>query len=489
MTDKRKRKLKFLTLYNSFSPKEKNEFQNYLKNNLSISHRNYNRILSSLKINDQGIVNIDGADSSVSRWNRFSELNLLAENFLLHKSIESESISKISLLLKELDRKNLLTTFSQKYRKLKREISNTPIVNFDYNIISQLDIINLNHLKKTVKPGKLDKIFIDTYNFRLGTFLFELLELIVDIKTRRSSKLLVSEFVAEEIFSGLNFEKILPYLSDKSNISNRLYHLIKFLYLMYLCINDFKDKKSYLKAKKIFFRDLKSISPKKRTNYYIFLINYNIELINNSIPEAYKELFFLMNKKLKEGLTDDLKERKLPINQFRSYIIIGINLRKFSWVSNLIKNYGPILPATVRENDILMGKSLLLFAKKEYALCKKFLVQIRKINPFYYVDVSVLKLKTLYELKNIVECHDELKKFKEYLRKDRIVNDHLITYSKEFCRAYFLLLKLNQNPSAKNLINLQYLLSKKNMIGKKWFTLKMNKIERGIPMNYIPHDE
>jgi len=431
MTGKRKKKIKFLTLYNSFSTIEKNEFQKYLKSNFSISHRNYNRILSSLKINKRGKIEIDGIDSSNARWNRFSELNLLAEDFLLHRSFESDSISKTGWLLKELDRKNLLTSFRPKYIKLKNEISNKPVVNYDYNIISQLDIINLNQLKKTVKPGKLDKIFIDTYNFRLGTFLFELLELMLETKTRRSTKLLVSEFVAEEIFSGLNFEKILPYLSDKSNTSNRLYQLIKFLYLLYLSITDFKDKISYLKAKKIFFRDLKSISPEKRTNYYIFLINYNIQLINNSVPEAYKELFFLMNKKLKEGLTDDLKERKLPLNQFRNHIIIGINLRKFSWVSNLIKNYGPILPAAVRENDILMGKSLLMFAKKEYSECKELLGQIRKINPYYFIDVSVLKLKTLYELKNIVECHDELKKFKEYLRKDRIVDDHIIIYSKE----------------------------------------------------------
>lgn len=480
MTDNRKKKTKFLTLYNSFSPTEKNEFQNYLKSNLSVSHRDYNRILSSLKINKLGIIDIDGTHSSNARWNRFSELNLLAENYLLHKAIESDNISKTSWLLKELDRKDLLTSFNQKYRKLKKEISNKPAVNYDYNIISQLDIINLNHLKKTVKPGKLDKIFIETYNFRLGTFLFELLELIVDIKTRRSTKLLVSEFVAEEIFSGLNFEKILPYLSDKSNTSNRLYPLIKFLYYIYLCLTDFKDKKSYLQAKKIFFRDLKTISPGIRTNYYKFLINYNVELVNNSVPEAYKELFFLMNKKLQEGLTDDLKERKLPVNQFRSYIIAGINLRKYSWVSNLIKNYGPILHASVRENDILMGKSLLMFAQKKYALCKELLGQIKKNNPFYFIDVSVLKLKTLYELKNIVECHDELKKFREYLRKDRIVSDHLIIYSKEFLKAYSLLLKFNQNPTKKNLYNLQYLLSEKVFIAQKWITKKVKEIEKRI---------
>jgi hypothetical protein len=480
MIDKRKRKLKFLTLYNSFSAKEKNEFQNYLKINFSTKHRNYNRILSSLKFNERGIIDIDGAESSITRWNRFSELNLLAEKFLLQKSIESDNIYKTGMLLKELDKKNLITSFSRKYKKLKNEISKIPVVNYDYDFVSQLDIINLNHLKKTVRPGKLDKIFMDTYNFRLGTFLIELLELMVDTKTQRRTKLLVSDFVGEEIFNSLNFEKILSYLNDMSNNSNKLYQLIKFLYLMFLCINDINDKESYLTAKKIFFKDLKSISREKRTNYYTFLMNYNIELLNNSVPGAYKELFFLMNKKIKEGLTDDLKVRYLHLNQFRNYIIVGLFMRKFTWVSYLIINYGPILPASGRENDILMGKSLLLFAKKEYTKCKVLLGQIIRLNPYYFIDVSVLKLKTLYELNNLVECHDELKNFKEYLRKDRIVNDHLIKHSREFFKAYSLLLKLNQDPSTNNLSDLQFLLSKKELIAKNWIIQKSEEIGRRI---------
>ena len=476
MTGKRKRKIKFISLYNSFSPKEKIEFRNYLKNNTKISHRNYIRILTSLEINDGGIADIKGTDSSITRWNRFSELNLLAENFILHKSIDSENISKTGWLLKEYDKKDLLSSFKQKYTKLKNEISNMPIVNYDYNIVTQLDIINLKHLNQTVNPGKTDKIFIDIYNFRLGTFLLELLELIVELKTQRSAKLLVSDFVAEEIFSGLNIEKILPYLSGKSYSSNKIYQLLKFLHLMYLCITDFNDRESYRKAKKIFFRDLKSISKEKRTDYYAFLINYNVELLNNSVPGAYRELFFLINKKLSEGLTADLTRKNLPLNQFRNYIIIGINLRKYSWVRNLIKNYGPILPSSVRDKDILIGTSLLMFAKKEYAACIELLLQIKKINPYHFVDVSVLKLKTLYELKKIVECHNELKKFKEYLEKDRIVDDHLIIYSKEFLKAYSLLLKLNQNPTANNLNNLEFFLSKKNLIAKKWISEKSEEL-------------
>ncbi|MBK8551612.1 MAG: hypothetical protein IPL53_11350 [Ignavibacteria bacterium] len=157
MIDKRKRKLKFLTIFNTFSSKEKSEFQNYLKSNPNNSHRNYNQILSSLKTNDKGIIEVNGTDNSSTRWNRFSELNLLAEKFLLHKSIESDSITSSALLLKEYDRKKLPSSFMQKYKQLKKEISKIPVVNYDYNIISQLDMINLINLKKTARPENWKK--------------------------------------------------------------------------------------------------------------------------------------------------------------------------------------------------------------------------------------------------------------------------------------------------------------------------------------------
>ncbi|MBK8551613.1 MAG: hypothetical protein IPL53_11355 [Ignavibacteria bacterium] len=116
--------------------------------------------------------------------------------------------------------------------------------------------------------------------------------MMLEINTQRKSKLLVSDFIAEEIYSGLNIEKILTYLSGKTNSSNKLYPLIRFLYSLYLCDTEISDRKSYLTAKKIFFRDLKSLSKEKRAIYYTYLMNYNIELVNNSVPGAYKEFFF-----------------------------------------------------------------------------------------------------------------------------------------------------------------------------------------------------
>ena len=85
---KRKKNIKFLTVYNSFTETERNEFSIFIKIGLNGNKRNYNRILSSLIINDKGIVDIPEVNISRTRWNRLSELHLLADKFLAIKSAE-----------------------------------------------------------------------------------------------------------------------------------------------------------------------------------------------------------------------------------------------------------------------------------------------------------------------------------------------------------------------------------------------------------------
>ena len=55
---KRKKNIKFLTVYNSFTETERNEFSIFIKIGRNGNKRNYNRIFSSLIINDKGIVDI-----------------------------------------------------------------------------------------------------------------------------------------------------------------------------------------------------------------------------------------------------------------------------------------------------------------------------------------------------------------------------------------------------------------------------------------------
>ncbi|HMS65561.1 MAG TPA: hypothetical protein PKD83_09950 [Ignavibacteria bacterium] len=477
MTGKRKKKIKFLTIYNTFSKAEKTEFHIFLKSNQSARKRDYEGILSSLKINELGIIDFDETKSSITRWNILSELNLHAENFLIIKTLESENSIKKNLLLKAFEVRNLHSPFEQRYKAFKKDIINKPFVNYDYDNFYKLDLSYLKFQSSNSLSKNNFKKLSDIQNSRMGVVLSEMLEMLLHRKVHKITKQINSDSLVEELSSVINFDKALVYLSDSSNYSNKLYHIIEFLYLLHKCFNDPADKKSYIKAKKIFSVNLRSVAKEKRVDYYELLINFNIECINLLIPGAYEELFSLIKEKLDEGIIHELENSNFVSNHFRNYVIVGLTLKKFKWTNNFLNKYGPALPAKLRNANVLIGKASLMFAKKEYAQCFETIKKIKKINSYFFVDISVLKLKVLFELNKIVECHDELRKLKEFLRKDRLVVDYLIIYTRAFCKAFSLLLKLKENPISKNLNDLMVLYSDKNFIGKNWIIKKAGDVK------------
>jgi len=191
-------------------------------------------------------------------------------------------------------------------------------------------------------------------------------------------------------------------------------------------------------------------------------------------------LFYIINEKLKEGFTEDLINKDISLSNFRNYILIAINLKKYKWVNDFINKYGSLLKPDIRDDFMNLGKAILMFEKKDFKNSQKLLMQVKKKNPFNFVDVLVLMLKVFFELNNLDDYHDELRKFNEYLRKDRNVKDLLIVNAKNFCKGYTMLLKVKQNPTKKYIIELQFFLSKNLLIGKKWIEKKLNEIISGI---------
>lgn len=475
MSVKRKKNIKFLTIYNAFTETEKNEFKKFVTYSPGNSRRNYSKILSSLRLSENGIIEYPEAGTGRTRWNRLSELNLLAEKFLTQKSIESCNFMKRLLLIREYQRRDMKLTFEHNYKKFMSEISNVPIVDYNYYHIAQLDKIFSEYNRSDQDKNSLMR-FTQSGTIRTGVYIIELLEHLIKIWNLKAAGILNFKSLNEEIFESLNFEKILLTLSVNSKSPDKLYQIIKFLHLICLSLKNPENDEIYIKAKKIFFRDLKTLSDEKKSQYLDYMIEIMLERANLSIAGSMEELFDLMNKKLKTGFVKDMLSGNNAEYGFRDYIFASISLGKYRWAIRFINKYGPLLPEDIREDHILLGKALVLFHEKKLSACYDYLSKIRKKNPFFFVDVSVLKLKVLYELKMFDESLEELKRFNEYLRRERIIQDHLRVYAREFCNAFSLLVKLRQNPNRNNLNELEFLLSGKNLIGKKWIINKMNEI-------------
>lgn len=476
MSVKRKKTIKFLTVYNSFSEKEKNEFKKFIKNGLVNNNRNYLKILSSLKINEKGIAELTETDNNRTRWNRLSELSVLADKFLIYKSIESDSFESRYILLKEFSKRGLNTYFEHNYKDLMKDIESEHNLNFDHDLIYKLNKIIVYREKTTSDPEYFMQKFSETNDLRNGIFLMELLEDLIKIWNKKAAGILKTETLDEEIFKGIDFEKVLSKYLINSKSPDKFYYILKFLYLIYMSLDKPEETENYLKAKRIFFRDLKMIPNDKRSDYYNYITSLLLERANRSLPGAMEELFYMINRKFDEGLTEDILYNEMPINKFRDYVYVAVNLGKLRWARKFLKKYGKLLPDEIREDTISLTTALILYNEGKFLKCFDIINKVKKKESFSYVDVSVLKLKVLYELQNFDKCFDVLKNFKEYLRKERVIQDHLKLYAREFCRDFDLLLMLKQNPDKNKKADLEYRLNNYNLIGKKWIISKMKEI-------------
>ena len=472
MNIRKKENLNFITLYNSFTEKERIEFRIFLQNEKE-SGRNYVQILDSINFNATGATGIFSSKSRITKWNRLSELQHLAEKFLTIRSYKEKSLINRYFLMKEYKDRKLYPLFEKTYKTHKKNILSKPVINYDANIINAIDILYTDYLLKNSDTKQFGGKLTEIAEYKLGVKFVNLLEYMIELWTRKINKPVTLSTFEEDIFKLFEIDKILLNLSNSFYTQNKMYPLINFLHHLSLCTKDLSDNLNFRKAKRIFFKELRFISPEKREKYYTFMILYGIEKYNRGFFEISEDLFFIIDQKLKEGFTSDLENKDLTLNNFRNYILIALNMNKLTWVNDFIKKYGPYLHHEIRDLE-LFGKAILMFKANDFKSCKDLLLKIKKNNPYTFIDISVLKLKVLYELKLYDTCHDELKKTNEYLRKKRSVNDLLIIYSKLFCKAYALLLRIIQNPSEKNINEIQFLLSNELMIGKKWINEKLN---------------
>ncbi|MBP6695543.1 MAG: hypothetical protein KA161_10465 [Saprospiraceae bacterium] len=277
MNNIKKKNLKFIALYISFSEQEKEEFRNFLKaNNLGTS-RNYVEILDSVKSDEKGEIVIKGSKSSITRWNRFSELQHLAEIFIIQKTINTKNLLSRYILMKEYDKRGINSSFKKVYKNLQKEISGKSLNKYDQELNRLIESLYLEHMKK-ISTAKQFAENLEKFNkSRLEILIIDQLEFLIEMWIQSTVKEINVDTFAIDIFEAFDFNNVISILSKSVDSKSDKRPAIRFLYYLYLSINDLRDNLNYKKAQKIFFSDLKFISRGKRDNYFSYLIFFGIE--------------------------------------------------------------------------------------------------------------------------------------------------------------------------------------------------------------------
>lgn len=471
----KKKKVRFLDIYNSFSENERKEFMEFASISLfNKDGRNYTEFLHNLKTEENGILKMSEPGKDRTQSNRLSELTILAEKFLTLKNLDTNKFCSEIILLDELNKRDIRHFYDQRYSVLKK---NTLQKKVGFEKINEL--YEINNFKKMVDLDKDNnsstiETYYNKFDYRFLQFIIEILEFMINELFFRSADMSYIKSYRNEILIKLDFNYILKY---SKNHLREYYPLISFYYYIYRSLENTDDTYNYYLARKIFTSDLKILSKETRSVLIQYLIEYNIKKNNDSKQAASKEVFYFINIKHKEGMLEENFKNDYDNFKFVDYVLIALSLKKFKWVENFINRYGEFLQGKHKEDAVFLCRAFTEYHRNNFKTCKENADKVKKINPYYYINATKLNLQSSFELNNTEDCYAVLRRLQEYIRIQKKTSNHLIDFTRKFCTSYVLLLRLKDNPDKKNYLNLEYDLAEGSIVGRKWIERKMKEIK------------
>jgi len=216
------------------------------------------------------------------------------------------------------------------------------------------------------------------------------------------------------------------------------YYVVELYLTMIDMYRNLGESKYYYKYKECFYKYAFRVSADECSMHISNLTSYCTGKATSGIEDFNNELFELMELTIKNKYYQNSNTEHLPHEYFRNFLLHGLTLKKFDWVNDFIhENYMKVHPAD-RENMKQLGFAYLNFNTAQY---DEALGNINRISPDFFafkLDIKNLTVQIFYELGYFEDALVQIKSYKEYLRKDKLLN-------MEKRKRYFSFLKFTEN--------------------------------------------
>ena len=251
-----------------------------------------------------------------------------------------------------------------------------------------------------------------------------------------------------------------------------LYGVVSIHYYIYKAFLNKSDDLYYYYAIKSFNSVYNNLDDTYKAMFYQQLINYCIGRTNSGDFKYYNNLFELYNKKLDDGIIEDLRVGNFPVNNFRDYIFVALRLKKISWIKWFIEKYSPELPKDIRTDEVNLSYGLVHYHESKFKKALEYLNLVKGENYIHYTDSKNYKLRIFYETGQYEEAFMELDNYKHYLRTHAEIPDSYKKTFKIFVNEYSSLLKVKVNDNYEKAELLRHSISNSHRTSARTWILK-----------------
>lgn len=476
-------KIKFFQFYSKLNNSQKKDFKKFISSGyfnkgrdfvpfLAAAEKMFHKVNSAAEMVKKLSTELGYTNRSI--WNRMHELKTLADRYIAVNEINGNELLFSNLVAKFHINNSEYGLFTQKVNYAKKNFQKTKkgldTNYYYYQLLQQLgySYIYQNKTEPFIK-NLTEQVIYHSASYITNHYL-HLIELM------QQGNLTAKE-LSEKGLNFLNDSNTENFLKTIQENYYELYCQVSFHYNIYKAFLVKEDPSYYRLSLQFFELISKYADDTYRSMFYQLLINYCIERTNKNEPEYYKELFRLYNKKLNEGLFQDLQVGNFPINNFRDYIFVALQLGEIEWIKWFISNYSHYLPQNVRDDEINLSYGILYYHETDHFNALKFLNRVAGENYIHYMDSKYYKLRLYYETESYEEAILEIDNYKHYLRSHKEIPDTFAKPYKIFIKEYSVLLnsKLKNRPDDAAILAEQ-LLTKAKTPRRKWILNKLNEL-------------
>lgn len=429
-----------------------------------------------------------GAAFNISTFrNLMSDLSGAAENFMSVVNFCKSDFQKQECLRDELFKRKLERILGQNIKKCELMFSEKNIIDSDYFIDYfkfSVDVLNYNQIFKPVT----------------GT---DAVSLRINLLTEHGKNLI--KYFAKEIsriYDNLNVMKKTYDINEENNIVLLMLRTIDFgKFLSLLSESSGNEKESLIF--RLHHANFLAFSNMDNTKYYFDyknLILKNAELLGIEIRlHSINLIRYCMLKKKSAKTGDNFcfdKERfeiynlilenkfyksdvsaDIPVELFRTVLLLGLELKKYSWVYKFIRKYKSEILPDKRENMYLFACSVYYFHRGKFTEALK---SINKIKPDHFmlkIDLRNLMLRLYYELSLFDNALSLIDSYRHFLSKEKTLSVSEKKIYKNFLNTVYKMIKyrISACKSVKDLPEFELSIE---LPHKEWLKEKITELNR-----------
>jgi hypothetical protein len=401
----------------------------------------------------------------------------LSEEYLAYLNFKSDRFNQHTGLLDELFKRNVSRILAKNIKSTEKKFSAEKNKDEKY-FRAMYKLTDLKNESQVLKGKTLNSKEVNEdltpvlMEYHVKQFLITSINNFIFILNRKHLVNIKHDLVyLDEILAHL--EKNLSRYSD-----------IPLLMLLYnqLRLNLEPDNEFYYRElKKVVLSDSNSLSYLDRYNGIIGLQNFCMKQYNSGNQSFLMEYFNMLDYILKGRYYSNTEGGDLFPQNFKNFVIVALNLKKFDWAENFIKQYSKKLDISNRENAYNFSMAKLYFAKREFEKALGFISRVSYQDLYYKLDVRHQTLMIHYELGMFNEAFDLMDSYKKFIVNSKLLSalmkkKHLffLKYSNELFR-----IRLSGKPKKIKQIEKE-IKNSVDYLGVSWLLLKLSELSKKL---------